>query len=141
MKTKSPPKADLSFGAFSELALQLPLANIEEVFGFVSPSEGFRDWLIKVLWRFYCNNGDHIWNNRAILKQHLRHAAVLASKLKDSADLLFRSREPALVEILGPIEHQSTWIAQLDEFAKKTELLATTLSADRGGSRRELAFD
>ena len=145
---------DFAFDAFSDLILRQPLDMIENVLAIASPCDGFRDWLIKVLWRFYCNNGPRVWNSRAVLKKALRESAQLATDLTKSAHLLWQSREPAVIKSLsGLVEWQGwqssrpmhksgiAWIALLDEFAKRTNRLAGKLTADKGGPRQAIAFD
>ena len=132
MKKKTrPPAVGIIRERFAALIRVSPdLKKIETTLQLPSPSEGFRDWLIKVLWRFYCNNGAHAGNSRAILKRELLRSARLASDLKLSAVRLLQSREAA-VALREFVEWQA-WqssqpmhkegiplIALLDEFAKR----------------------
>jgi hypothetical protein len=130
------------------------LAKIEATLLLPSPSEGFRDWLIKVLWRFYCTNGAHVGNSRAIFKRELLESARLATKLKISARRLWYSGEAAVLESLDGLVGWQAWqssqpmhasgiplIALLDEFAKRIGQIADKLPDDAGGPRQKQAFN
>ena len=165
-KKQSPPlkiKLDLlpevlsdgyTFDAFSELIQRQDLNRLEKILGISSPSDGFREWLIPVFWRFYCNSEPRVWNSRALLKNELRNAARLATKLKECSDLLWRSPELSVIENLhdlvawqdwqlsGPMHKSGVpWIALLDEFANRAIWLAQALPNDKGGPRQAIAFD
>src|ERR1700751_327908 len=97
-KQKSPPKTKLlllpevlsdgyTFDAFSELMRRQDLDSIERILEITSPSDGFRKWLIPVLWRFYCNSGPRVWHSRTLLKEELRYSSQIATKLKESSHL------------------------------------------------------
>jgi hypothetical protein len=147
----------VTFDTFSDLIRKHRLDKIENALAIVSPSEGFRASLLTILWRFYLNSlpEARARSSRAALKRELRRSADLADRLQASAEILWKSGEPSVEEILedfnrpltflvtatGPHESGVDWIASLDEFAKRTRLLADTLSDDKGGRRNTVAFD
>jgi hypothetical protein len=166
MKRKSRPAEKLvpvdsqgqgvGFDKFSALIRGKRIDKIEKALGMVSPCEGFRDWFIKFLWHFYRNTlpEARVKSSRTALKKQLRTSARLAARLQDSAELLWKSGEPSVGEILLDFAMYQPWqssqpmhrsgiglIALLDEFAKRTTLLASTLPDDKGGPRRAMAFD
>jgi hypothetical protein len=95
MKKKPRPPLGLPRRKFVALIQESDFKKIEETsLKLPSPSEGFRKWLIKVLWLFYRNSGEHVWNSRNILKDELRKSAELAADLKVSAHLLWQSVRP-----------------------------------------------
>jgi hypothetical protein len=166
MKRKSRPAEKLvpvdsqgqgvGFEKFSALIRGKSIDKIEKTLGMVSPCEGFRDWFIKFLWHFYRNTlpEARVKSSRTALKKELRTSARRAARLRESAELLWKSGEPSVGEILldfamyqpwqssQPIHPSGIgWIALLDEFKKRTTELARTLSDDKGGPRRAVAFD
>jgi hypothetical protein len=166
MKKKARPTAKLintddqenrrQFDAFAALVQKQRLGKIEKALEIPSPSKGFRDWLIKVLWRLdrSSQSDARVRSSRAALKRELRKSANLAAKLKASAWLLWKSGEPTIDQVLQDFQdftlwqswqsmHSSgiAWVAALDEFANRTLLLADALPDDAGGPRRAVAFD
>ena len=144
----------LTFDTFSAAIQKHGLQKVENVLSFPSPSDGFQYWLIRVLWRLYCNSGQHVWNSRAVLKEELKKSSRLATELKLSANLLWQSRERAVRKSLsGLVEWQTwqssrpmhpsgiPWVALLDEFAERTKNLVNKMPDDRGGPRDAIAFD
>ena len=165
MRKKARPTAELvatddqkAFRQFAALIEEneRKLERIEEALEIPSPSEGFRDWLIKVLWRLdrSSQSDARVRSSRAALKRELRKSANLAAKLKASAWLLWKSGEATTDQVLQDFQdftlwqswqpmHPSgiAWVAALDEFVNRTLLLADTLPDDAGGPRRAVAFD
>jgi hypothetical protein len=150
MKNETRPPAGITRERFAELVRASDgLAKIEATLPLPSPSEGFRDWLLKELWHFYQNTEDTAGNSRAILKKELRQAVRLATELRLSASHLSQSREAATA--LGDFVEWQSWqpmhpsgiplIGLLDEFAKRIGLFVDRLSDDQGGTRPKKAFD
>jgi hypothetical protein len=147
----------VEFDKFSALIIRgKRIDKIEKVLGLVSPCEGFRDWFIKFLWHFYRNTlpEARVKSSRTALKKELRTSARRAARLRESAELLWKSGELSVGEILldfamfqswqssRPMHRSGIgWIALLHEFEKRTTELARTLPDDTGGPRRAVAFD
>jgi len=140
---------EMTFERFVGLIRTADFTKIEKTLSLPSPSEGFRDWLIKEFWCFYRNSGEqHAGNSRKILKDELQKSALLAANLKLSTSRLLQSREAALA--LSDFVGWQAWqpmhssgiplIGLLDEFAKRVGSLADTLSDDAGGPRDKTAF-
>ena len=154
------PRVDQSHGitfeAFSALIRKQKLEKIEKTLQLELPCDGFRDCLVRILWRFYlnCLPEAHIRNSRAVLKNELTRSAQRAHALKASAELLWQSNEPAFHDVMRDLVGWPSWlstqpmhpsgvalVALLSEFAKRATDLAATLPDDKGGPRRALAFD
>jgi hypothetical protein len=144
-----------NFDAFSARVKKQRLDKIEKILAIPSPSDGFRVWLIKVLWRLDRNSQRRarVMSSRADLKAELRKSAKLAERLRASAEIVWMAGDPSVNEALQEFTraqildssqlHSSGvgWIGVLDEFANRTLLLSDTLADDGGGPRRDVAFD
>ena len=144
------------FDFFSALVRKQRLDKIEKTLEIPTPSDGFRDWLTKVLWRLHCNSQPdaRVRSSRTTLKRVLQDSAKRADELKLFAEQIWTSGELSVIDVLRDFtqwqDWQSSqpmhpsgvaWIGALDEFANRTRLLADTLAADAGGPRRSVAFD
>jgi hypothetical protein len=147
------PGHSVTFERFSAIVREAGLEKIESTLGFKPPDDGFRHWLLRVLWHFYSNSLPEagVMFNRNELKKELRCAAELAEKLEISADRIWRSRDIAIAQLqrFGAMfqewqpPHPSgvAWVGLLREFANTTRLLADTLDDDPGGPRAAIPFD
>jgi hypothetical protein len=141
---------------FAKLIRAEDLRKIEVALELPTPTEGFRDRLISVLWAFYINNlpKAKVKVSRAALKKELRLAAKLSRDLEESAARIWSFGDCTVVTELSEFGewhawqssrpmHPSgiAWVALLDEFATRTSWLADALPDDGGGPRQAQAFD
>ena len=97
------------FDTFSALVHKQRLDKVEKILAIPSPSEGFRDWLIKLLWRLDRESQRSVRakSSRAALKMELRKSAKLAEKLRLSAEIIWKAGEPS-VGVLAELRQLST---------------------------------
>jgi hypothetical protein len=141
------------FDRFSTLIPPNELKKIEATLSLAAPNSAFRELLLPLLWRFYVRalSGDEMASRKA-LREELQEAAKLADQLEILATRIWRSSDPAIIDLLAPfgamfqewqLWHPSgiAWIGLLRDFGLTTKLLADTLTKDAGGPRPALAFN
>jgi hypothetical protein len=122
-----------------------------------SKRHGFRWSLPRFLWTFYLNSlpETKIKVSRSVLKRELRKAATLSWRLENSAGRIWQSGDHHVIAQLKEfvqvgLSSQSSrpmhpsgigFIDLLNDFALTTQMLAQTLSEDRGGPRSAMALD
>ena len=81
------------FDFFSALVRKQRLDKIEKTLEIPTPSDGFRDWLTKVLWRLHCNSQPdaRVRSSRTTLKRVLQDSAKRADELKLFAEQIWTS--------------------------------------------------